>query len=338
MNWILNMLQKLMQKAIFALEPETAHHAAITALKSGFLPKPGAYTHEKLKTHCLGLTFPNPIGMAAGFDKNAEVFEALLDLGFGFVEVGTITPRPQPGNPRPRIFRLEDDHAIINRLGFNNDGHEAAYARLSRRKMSKGIVGVNVGANKDSDDAVQDYVKGIKRFHDVADYLTINISSPNTPGLRDLQAREALERLLGEACEARESVASKKPMLLKIAPDNDQRALEDIADVVKASSIDGLIVSNTTISRPDRLQSKDKTETGGLSGRPLFALSTEVLKAMRALMGLDYPIIGVGGVENAKTAKAKMDAGANLVQLYTGFVYGGLCLPQRMAKELAEKL
>ena len=327
------MIYPLLRPLLFALDPETAHGAAVVALKSGLLPRAPA-PHPSLRRRLLGLDFPNPVGLAAGFDKNAEVRDAALALGFGFVEVGTVTPRPQPGNPRPRMFRLVMDRAIINRLGFNNEGHEAVYARLAARER-KGIVGVNLAANKDSTDRVADYVAGVRRFADVADYLTINVSSPNTPGLRDLQEKDAIAGLLDAVTNARNAAAKRAPLLLKIAPDLDDGALIAIADAAIAAGVDGMIVSNTTVARDGLTDRMQGTQAGGLSGRPLFARSTAMLAKLREITGSTLVLVGVGGVDSATAARAKLDAGADLVQLYTGMVYEGPGLPARIVAGLA---
>ncbi len=325
------MIYPLVRPVLFALDPEVAHRVAIAALKAYPAPRPRPADPE-LRRRVLGLDFPNPIGLAAGFDKNAEVPDAAMALGFGFVEVGTVTPRPQAGNPRPRMFRLIDDHALINRLGFNSEGHEAVYARLANRKR-RGIVGVNLGANRDSADRIADYVAGVRRFTPVADYLTINISSPNTPGLRDLQEREALVRLLGAVAEARRT--RPIPLLVKIAPDLDDAALAAIAEAVIASGIDGIIATNTTIGRAGLKDGRLANEAGGLSGRPLFAPSTEILGKLRALVGNRMVLVGVGGIDSVETARTKLDAGADLVQLYTGMVYEGPRLAASIVAGLA---
>ncbi len=303
------------------LEPETAHRAAIAALR--LAPSGGRRRDDpRLAVAAFGLAFANPLGMAAGFDKNAEVPGALLGAGFGFVEVGTLTPRAQAGNPRPRLFRLTRDQALVNRLGFNNDGYDAAHARLSRRRP-RGIVGVNIGANKDSTDRLADYVSGVRTFADVASYLTINISSPNTPGLRELQRRGAFDELIARVIEARDACAVRRPVLVKIAPDLDLIALDDIVSVAQARGVDGMIISNTTVSRPPTLQDRHASESGGLSGRPLFDLSTRTLA--RAFLRAEgaFALIGCGGVDGAPAALAKIQAGASLVQLYTALVYRG---------------
>jgi dihydroorotate dehydrogenase len=320
------------------LDPETAHGVAIAALKAGLVPAVRSRPDPRLAVRRLGLEFPNPVGMAAGFDKNAEVPDALLALGFGFVEVGTVTPRPQAGNPRPRIFRLTDDRAVINRLGFNNQGHAAAERRLMRRADRAGIVGINVGANKDAADRVSDYVAGIQAFAAHAAYFTVNISSPNTPGLRDLQARAALDDLLARVLAARDAAAGRRPaVLVKIAPDVTELEMDDIADVVVRRGADGLVVSNTTLSRQGCLDPSAR-EAGGLSGRPLFARSTAVLAQMRQRVGRDMVLVGVGGVSSGDDAFEKIQAGADLVQLYTGLIYAGTGLPAAILRTLSKRL
>jgi dihydroorotate dehydrogenase len=314
---------------LFTLDPETAHGLSIAALRCGLPVGARPQRDDRLKVSLCGLDFPNPLGMAAGYDKNAEVPDALLALGFGFAEVGTITPKPQPGNPKPRLFRLVADDAVINRLGFNNEGHEAAKRRLADRKGRKGVVGINIGANKDSADRFEDYAKGVAAFAPLASYLSVNISSPNTPGLRDMQARAQLAELLQRVVAARESATANPPILLKIAPDLDEAGLEDVATEVTDKGIDGLIVANTTISRPALIDGQ-ASESGGLSGKPLFERSTIVMARMRKLLGPAFPIIGVGGVNSTETALEKIRAGADLVQFYTGLIFGGPALPARI--------
>jgi dihydroorotate dehydrogenase len=332
----MNLLGRLGRRALFAFDPETAHGVSISALKSG-LPLCGSAAPDKrLKISLCGLDFPNPLGMAAGYDKNAEVPDALLGLGFGFAEAGTVTPLPQPGNPKPRIFRLTRDEAVINRLGFNNEGHERCLERLSARRGKQGIVGVNIGANKDSPDRMADYERGVRRFVSLASYLTVNISSPNTPGLRAMQSRESLAELLARVTAARAETAGDGgrtvPLFLKIAPDLGEAELADIAAEVEDNGVDGVIVSNTTLSR-ERLRSAALAgESGGLSGKPLFARSTAVLARMRKLLGREKAIIGVGGVDSTETALEKIRAGADLVQLYTGMIYGGPALPGHIVR------
>jgi len=318
--------KRFARKGLFLFDPETAHGMSIAALKSGLVPACHITPDPRLRQTVAGLVFENPLGMAAGYDKNAEVPEALLKLGFGFTEIGTVTPKPQSGNPRPRIFRLVEDEGVINRLGFNNEGHDAAFRRLSAL-TGKGIVGVNIGANKDSEDRIADYVAGIRRFHSVARYFTANISSPNTPGLRDLQARESLSALLSAVLAARDEAATtsgrKIPVFLKIAPDLTEEGMDDIAAEALSHALDGLIVSNTTLSRDGLRDQRQAKETGGLSGVPLFERSTAVLAKMRKRVGPALPIIGVGGVSSAETALEKIRAGADLVQLYSCMVYEG---------------
>jgi dihydroorotate dehydrogenase len=309
----------------FRLDPETAHRMAIDGLKTGLSPVRPIPADKRLCVTAAGLTFPNPVGMAAGFDKDAEVPDGLLGIGFGFTEAGTTTPVAQSGNPKPRVFRLPADRAVINRLGFNNQGHEAALARLKARHGRGGIVGVNIGANKDSADRAGDYVSGLERFYSLASYFTVNISSPNTPGLRDLQGRaqlaELLTRIADKRAELAEAQSRTAPVLLKIAPDITEDGLDDIVAEVLGHKLDGMIVSNTTLSRTG-LQS-DPGEAGGLSGRPLFERSTIVLAKTRQRIGPDLVLVGAGGVDSAETALAKIEAGADLVQLYTGMIYRG---------------
>lgn len=315
-------VQQFTRDALLKMEAETAHKATINALKFGLAPTGGADPESLAVTVC-GLKLSNPVGMAAGFDKNAEVPGALKKVGFGFAEVGTVTPRAQQGNPTPRVFRIPEAMGVVNRLGFNNEGHAAALERLAGRDKSQ-IVGVNIGANKDSEDFVADYVAGVKAFSPIADYLTANISSPNTPGLRDLQTDAALQRLLAAIIEARAAQPRQTPVLLKIAPDLSESEMDAIARVVLESGIDGLIVSNTTLSRDPVAGLANADEAGGLSGKPLFALATQRLAQMRQRVGPEFPIIGVGGVHSAASAVAKFAAGANAIQLYSALVYGGL--------------
>jgi dihydroorotate dehydrogenase len=339
---ILDVLERFGRRALFCLDPETAHGLSIQALKAGLPVAQSPRRDERLKTTLAGVAFDNPLGMAAGYDKNAEVPDALLTLGFGFAEVGTVTPLPQAGNPKPRIFRLTADGAVINRLGFNNEGHEAAERRLAARSWRGGAVGVNIGANKDSADRIRDYERGVERFAPLASYLTINISSPNTPGLRDMQARESLASLLSRVVAARDAAAAragrKTPLFLKIAPDLHQADLEDIAAEILEKRIEGVIVSNTTISRPPLRSAAHAAETGGLSGKPLFERSTIALAKMRRLLGPSVAIIGVGGVDGIETALEKIRAGADLVQLYTGMVYAGPTLPGQIVRGFSKFL
>lgn len=328
-------LYSLVRPGLQALDAETAHRLTIMGLKTGFVPQAGK-DDPSLGIDVFGLSFPNPVGLAPGFDKNAEVPDALLKLGFGFVEVGTFTPRPQAGNPRPRLFRLKEDKAVINRMGFNNEGLDAVKARLQARKGRPGIIGGNVGANKDSEDRIADYVTAIQGILGMVNYITINISSPNTPGLRALQSRESLAELINRCIEARGS--DKTPMLVKVAPDLVEADVEDIAAVALESGIDGLIVSNTTITRPETLRSPHKGETGGLSGAPLFEASTEMLRRFHARVGHKMPLIGVGGIASGADAYAKIRAGASLVQLYSSLVYEGPGLVARIKTDLVKLL
>ena len=323
------------------LDPEDAHRLAIRGLR--LLPplrlKPD---DPKLAVRAFGLNFPNPIGIAAGFDKNAEVPDALLRLGFGFVEIGSVTPRPQDGNPRPRLFRLERDEAVINRMGFNNDGVEAVLRRLAARANLGGIVGVNVGANKDSPDRVADYVKQIEMFAPVADYFTVNVSSPNTPGLRNLQQAKMLDELLARVIDARERVrteAGDSPVLLKIAPDLSLAELDDVVHIARSRRVDGMIVSNTTLARPASLRESGRAkEQGGLSGRPLFRLSTRMVAETYVRVEGAFPLIGVGGIDSGGAALTKIRAGASLIQLYSSLVYKGLGLVESIKNDLASTL
>ncbi|MDG1859875.1 MAG: quinone-dependent dihydroorotate dehydrogenase [Emcibacteraceae bacterium] len=328
-------LYSLAKPFLFMFSPERAHGIAIAALKSGLLPAGPKYTSDRLSQSLWGLEFPNPIGLAAGFDKNAEVYEPMLRQGFGFVETGTVTPLPQPGNDKPRIFRLVEDEAVINRLGFNNRGLEFYISELKKRSRKSGIVGANVGANKLSDDPINDYVIGLEKVLGLADYFTINISSPNTPGLRKLQGREALDELLSKLKKVRDhaKLEQKPPLILKIAPDLDNGECEDIAEIILKHEIDGLIVSNTTLTR-DGLTSHSKDESGGLSGKPLFDISTKILSKMYKLTQGRIPLIGVGGIANGEHAYAKIRAGASLVQLYSSLIYHGPALAVQVAKDL----
>jgi dihydroorotate dehydrogenase len=327
---------RLAMTLLRGLDAETAHRATIAALRLAPSRTPGPDA-PPLATRVFGLDFPNPLGLAAGFDKNAEVFDKTPALGFGFVEVGTLTPLPQSGNARPRAFRLVEDRAVVNRYGFNNDGHAPALARLNGRKR-QGIVGVNVGANKDAADRLADYAAGVSAFAGVADYLTINVSSPNTPGLRDLQEPAALRELLQRAQEARTAAARQPPLLLKIAPDVTLDQLDAIVRVARDAKIEGMIVSNTTISRPDTLRSAFARETGGLSGAPLFELSTRRLAQTYLRVEGQFPLVGVGGIDGPETAIAKLEAGASLLQLYSALVFEGPGLVGRIKRGIAAKL
>jgi dihydroorotate dehydrogenase len=338
---VIGLFDRLSRPLLRALDPEDAHALAIKALR--FMPVvKGAADADELAVRAFGLKFPNPIGLAAGFDKNAQVPDALLRLGFGFVEVGTITPRAQSGNPQPRLFRLESDEAVINRLGFNNDGAAVAHMRLARRRNAAGIVGVNIGANRDSTDRTEDYARLIETFAGVASYFTVNVSSPNTPGLRDLQQASALDDLLGRVLEARERIRARAglvPVLLKIAPDLTLPDLDDVVGVARKRRVDGMIVGNTTISRPGSLRDREKArEQGGLSGRPMFKLATRMLAETFVRTEGAFPLVGVGGIDSGATAIAKIKAGATLVQLYTGLVYRGIGVVNEIKADLTAAL
>ena len=319
-----------LRSLLFLLDPEIAHRITINYLKMVRSKKPKSY--NVLRSNVFGLNFPNPVGIAAGFDKNAEVAENLINLGFGFSEVGTVTPSPQPGNPKPRIFRLKDDEAIINRLGFNSDGFDQVKTRLG--KINDSIVGVNIGANKDSKDFSEDYIKGIKFFSTLASYITINISSPNTPGLRKLEVLENLDVLLDKINNLhKEDLLIKIPILLKISPDLESDNLKYLCDKVLSSEIDGLIISNTTVARNSI--TSNLAQEGGLSGRPLFKSSTLQLRKVYKYTNGEIPLVGVGGIDSAEKAYEKIKNGASLVQLYTGLVYNGPKLIKNINKDLS---
>jgi dihydroorotate dehydrogenase len=324
----------LVKPILHSLDAEQAHRLTIAGLKSGLASSTTPHAFPTLLSNIFGLSFPNPVGLAPGFDKNAEVPDAMLGQGFGFVEIGTVTPRPQSGNPKPRLFRLNEDQAVINRMGFNNDGHAVVLKRLEARRQRGGIVGINIGANKDSEDRIADYVLGLRVFSSVASYITINISSPNTPGLRNLQGRDDLLRLLSRLNDNR---PAGLPMLLKIAPDLSPNELQDVAAACANQAVDGVIISNTTISRP-ALLSRHAHETGGLSGRPLFNLATEQLSQFYRMTGGRIPLIGVGGINDAETAWQKICAGASLIQLYSALVYKGPTLVKDICLGLESKL
>jgi dihydroorotate dehydrogenase len=327
-------LYPLLRPFIFRLDAERAHRATIAALK--WSPKRRAPTFDgSLTTSVAGLGFPSPVGLAAGFDKDAEVADAMLGLGFGFVEVGTLTPLPQAGNDKPRLFRLAEDRAVINRMGFNNRGQADALERLAKRDHSRGIVGVNIGANKHSPDRIADYVRGVQAMSPVADYLTINISSPNTPGLRQLQDEGALRALLGAVQEAR--IVGGPPVFLKVAPDLGEGEPDQIVRVAMQHNVDAIIVANTTISRT-ALKSRFASESGGLSGEPLKTLALDALRRFRSASGGAIPLIAAGGIASADDAWERFRAGASLVQLYSAMVYEGPGLARRIAKGLAAKL
>jgi dihydroorotate dehydrogenase len=327
-------LYPLIRPLVFAIDAERAHRAAIAALKLAPARLPPQFPRS-LHTTVAGLEFPSPIGLAAGFDKDAEVPEQMLRLGFGFVEVGTVTPRPQPGNDRPRLFRLSRDRAVINRMGFNNLGQPAAFDRLRQLTHVHGIIGVNIGANKDSTDRIADYVSGVRAMSPVARYLTINVSSPNTPGLRQLQDEGALRALLSAIEDARDPKGP--PVFLKVAPDLGDGEPDRIVRVAMQHKIDAIIVANTTISRPP-LRSRWAEQAGGLSGEPLKPLALDALRQFRAASGGEIPLIGVGGIATAEDAWERIRAGASLVQLYSAMVYEGPGIARRIARGLAERL
>jgi dihydroorotate dehydrogenase len=337
---VINLLSSLAHPFLMLLEPERAHRATIAAL-SLLPPAAPPVAPRALAIDAFGLRFPHPLGMAPGFDKGGEVIDALFGLGFGFVEIGTVTPLPQSGNPQPRLFRVPEDEGVINRFGFNSEGAACVLERLKKRAKN-GLLGVNVGANKTSADRSGDYVSGIYHFAEVADYFTVNISSPNTPGLRDLQQASALNELLGRVLEARDEISlrgGRKPILLKIAPDLTLGDLDDIVHVARARGIDGMIISNTTIARPKNLRSKKaQSIEGGLSGKPLFPASTYILAQTFLRVERQFPLIGVGGIHDVETAFAKMEAGASLIQLYSALVYHGPRLISTITKGLAERV
>ncbi|WP_170387363.1 quinone-dependent dihydroorotate dehydrogenase [Ruegeria atlantica] len=332
----MKLTEKLGLAILHKMDPETAHGMSIKALKAGLAPMPGPVTSPRLKTQVAGIDLPNPVGLAAGFDKNGEVLTPLSRTGSGFVEVGAVTPRPQPGNPKPRLFRLTEDKAAINRFGFNNEGMEAMARRLADRPKNA-VIGLNLGANKDSDDRSGDFAKVLTHCAAHLDFATVNVSSPNTEKLRDLQGKAALSALLGGVIEARNELTRPIPIFLKIAPDLTEAELQDIADVAQETGVDAVIATNTTLSR-DGLRSSHKDETGGLSGAPLFEKSTRVVARLSQLTEGNIPLIGVGGISSAEQAYAKICAGASAVQLYTALVYGGISLVAEIAKGLDELL
>jgi dihydroorotate dehydrogenase len=329
-------LYRIARPLLFALEAERAHALAVWALANGLAGRARTPDPPSLAVSAFGLDFPNPVGLAAGFDKDARAMAGALALGFGFVEAGTVTPLPQPGNPRPRLFRLKEDAAVINRLGFNGRGLDAFATRV--RNRPRGIVGANVGRNKETADEVADFARGVETLAPLADYVTVNISSPNTPGLRELQRAEALAALLARLTAARARSGAKTPLLVKVAPDLDAGARRAVAETVLEAGIDGLIVGNTTLDRPASLRSRHRAEAGGLSGRPLFARSTEVLADFYRLTEGRLPLIGCGGVSSGEDAYAKIRAGATLVQLYTALVFEGPGLVAAIKRDLAAAL
>jgi dihydroorotate dehydrogenase len=338
---VINLIESFTRPLLRMLDPEHAHRLAIHALKIPPWVKLVA-DDPRLAVRTFGLNFPNPVGMAAGFDKHAEVPDALLNLGFGFVEVGTVTPLPQSGNPRPRLFRLDHDEGVINRLGFNSEGAAAVLRRLAARASKGGIVGVNIGANRDSTDRIADYVQLIETFAPVASYFSVNISSPNTPGLRDLQEGKMLDDLLARVVDARSRVsreAGTTPVLIKIAPDLALGDLDDIVVAARRHRVDGMIIGNTTVARPPTLRDRARArEAGGLSGRPLFALATRMLAETYVRVEGTFPLIGVGGIDSGEAAVAKIRAGATLIELYSALVFRGLRLVATIKSELSDAL
>jgi dihydroorotate dehydrogenase len=325
---MIGLFDHLARSFLYALDPENAHRLAIKLLQVAPLP-PARPDDQRLTSRVFGLNFPNPIGIAAGFDKHAEIPDALLRAGFGFVEVGTVTPLPQPGNPRPRLFRLDADQAVINRLGFNSEGADVVLRRLAARAKASGIVGINLGANKDASDRVADYARLIEKFAAVASYVTVNISSPNTPGLRDMQQARVLDDLLARVIDARERVtknAGPTPVLLKIAPDLSLSDLDDVVGIARARRVDGMIVGNTTVSRPASLHDPQSQQAGGLSGRPLLRLADRMLAETYVRVEGVFPLVGAGGIDSGGSALGKIRAGASLIQVYSGLVFRGLRL------------
>lgn len=330
----MNLVERLGLFALHRVDPERAHRLALAAMKAGLVPLPGTFTSPRITCHVAGLELANPVGLAAGYDKNAEVVDALTRAGFGFVEVGAITPRPQPGNPKPRMFRLSEDQAVINRFGFNNYGMDTAFSRLTKRDRRSGVpVGLNLGANKDSADRARDYVQVLERCGPVVDFVTVNVSSPNTEKLRDLQGAEALRALLSGVMQAREGMGRILPVFLKIAPDLTETELAEIAQVAQEVKLDAIIATNTTLDR-EGLKSASRDEKGGLSGAPLFEKSTRTLAHLAKLTSGHMPLIGVGGISSPEDAYTKIKAGAHAVQLYSALAYKGLSLADDIARGL----
>ena len=334
----MNLIEKIALKALHQVDPERAHSLALTAMKMGVVPLSGLVSTDRLKTTFCGMEMTNPVGLAAGYDKNAQVVDALTQAGFGFVEVGAVTPRAQPGNPKPRLFRLTEDQAVINRYGFNNEGMEAAAARLTRRSRRRPVpVGLNLGANKDSEDRAADFAKVLATCGPLVDFATVNVSSPNTEKLRDLQGAEALRVLLTGVLEVRDTLGKYTPIFLKIAPDLSDQELAEVAEVAMEVKIDAIIATNTTLGR-EGLKSASKGEAGGLSGAPLFEKSTRVLARLSQLTDGEMPLVGVGGIGSADEAYQKIRAGAHVVQLYSALAYKGLSLVEEIALGLDDLL
>jgi dihydroorotate dehydrogenase len=338
---VLDRAYALARPILRRLDPEQAHQLTILALRSGLVRGTPEPDDPVLTTRVFGLDFANPIGLAAGFDKNAEVIDPMLSFGFGFVEAGSVTPRPQPGNAKPRLFRLDADHAVINRYGFNSRGLAAFKNKLQARRSRPGLVGANVGKNRDTVDAAADYERGIEELATLADYLVINVSSPNTPGLRALQRREEISGLMQRALAARGRAVGQgrlPPLLAKVGPDLSEDELRDIGEAAQASGLDGLIIGNTTVERPAHLMSPHRGETGGLSGRPLTERATACIASMYRLTGGRLPIVGCGGIGSGDDAYDKIRAGASLVQLYSALVFEGPGLVSRIKRDLAARL
>ena len=334
----MSLIERAGLAALHRLDPERAHDLSLKALSTGLVPLPGKpFTSPRLATRLAGLDLPNPVGLAAGYDKNARVVGPLTRAGFGFAEVGAATPRPQPGNPRPRLFRLTEDRAIINRFGFNNEGAEAICARLAARPRNGVPVGLNIGANKDSADRAADFAHVAGLAAPVADFLTINVSSPNTEKLRDLQGARALSALIQGVLDARDASGARPPVFVKIAPDLDEQALAELAAVLRDSGIDGAIATNTTLTRAG-LASRHAGQTGGLSGAPLFDLSTKMLARLYRHLDGSLPVIGVGGIASVEQAWAKIEAGASAIQIYSALIYQGFSLADRIARGLDARL
>ncbi|MCP4934031.1 MAG: quinone-dependent dihydroorotate dehydrogenase [bacterium] len=330
-------LMTLARPALLALDPEKAHELTLRSLEQGLYPR-GGQNDQRLEQTVWGLKFNNPLGMAAGFDKNGRVMGPLFKMGFGFCEVGTVTPQPQDGNLKPRVFRLIKDRGVINRLGFNNEGHDALAKRLLMRSHD-GVLSINIGANKDSADRIEDYCLGLKRFYNVADFFTINISSPNTPGLRDLQAPDELDALLGKLIQVRAHLmddedAPHRPMAVKLAPDIDDDALPAIIERLQAHKVDSIVISNTTLARTGLGDQSTGEQSGGLSGRPLFERSTRMLAKVYQITKGQIPLIGIGGIDSGESAVAKLQAGATLIELYTGLIYEGPSLITNIKRAL----
>lgn len=328
----MKIIEKIGLNLVNKMDPEFGHGLAIKGLNMGLVPQKGAYTSPRLQTEIAGITLPNPIGLAAGFDKNAQAIAPLTKVGFGFIEVGAATPKPQDGNPKPRLFRLTKDRAVINRFGFNNQGMNAIAARLATRPEA-GVVGINLGANKTSSHRAIDYVEVLETCGPHVDFATINVSSPNTEKLRDLQGRSALSALVAGVMETRDALERPIPIFLKVAPDLTDKDIEDICYVARMARIDAIIATNTTVKR-DGLTSEDRDQMGGLSGAPLFELSTQILAKFARMLDGEVPIIGVGGIANAQQAYAKIKAGASAVQIYSALIYGGFSMVTEIAVEL----